>query len=58
MPDPQLLALAREARERAEEAATRAETFHDPEAKRIMRDLVVNYERLARWLEMEGGAET
>lgn len=51
MPDQKLLSLAREARERAEEALTLAETFRDAEARRIMREVAENYEKLAEKLE-------
>jgi hypothetical protein len=51
MPDQQLLFLARDARERAEEVRTRAETFHNAEAKQRMLDLAVKYEKLAEQLE-------
>jgi hypothetical protein len=51
MPDEKLLLLAREARERAEEVSTRAETFRDAYAKQKMREIVVRYEKLAERLE-------
>jgi hypothetical protein len=52
MPDQKLLSLAMEARERAEEALTLAETFRDAEARRIMREVAENYEKLAEKLEL------
>ena len=55
MPDLKLLATARELRERAEEALAKAETFHDPEAKRMMRQIAATYEEVARRLEREAG---
>jgi hypothetical protein len=51
MPDPRLLALANECRERAEEILTRAETFHDAGAQERMRRLAANYKQLAQRLE-------
>jgi len=51
MPDQKLRLLAMEARARAEEALTLAETFSDAEARRIMRDVAENYEKLAEKLE-------
>jgi hypothetical protein len=47
----QFLFLARKLRERAEEALTLAEEFHDPEAARIMREIAERYEKLAQRLE-------
>ena len=41
--------LARDARKRAQEALTRAETFHDANAKQKM--YAVKYEKLAERLE-------
>jgi hypothetical protein len=55
MPDLNLLATARELRERAEEALAKAETFHDPEAKRMMRQIAATYQEVARRLEREAG---
>jgi hypothetical protein len=46
-----LLLLAREARERADEILLRAETFRDAEARRMMREIAVSYEKLAEKLE-------
>jgi hypothetical protein len=51
MPDQRLLSLARDARARAEEILTRAETFHDAEAKQRMLELAVKYQKLAERLE-------
>jgi hypothetical protein len=51
MPDQMLLSLARDARDRAEEISTRAETFHDAYAKQKMREIAVNYVKLAERLE-------
>jgi hypothetical protein len=51
MPDQKLLSLAMEARARAEVALTLAETFHDAEARRIMREVAESYEKLAERLE-------
>ena len=48
-----LLHLAREARDHAEEALTRAETFRDAEAKQAMREIAAQYEELAWRLERE-----
>jgi hypothetical protein len=39
MPDERLLWLAREARDRAVEVLTRAETFQDAHAKQRMREI-------------------
>jgi hypothetical protein len=55
MPDNALVAFARHARERAEEALTRAETFNDNEARRTMRRLAESYVKLAERLEQEAG---
>jgi hypothetical protein len=57
MPDKKLRLLASEARERAEEALTLAETFRDAEARRIMREVAENYEKLAERLEQRAGDE-
>ena len=51
-----LLIMARKMRERAEEALARAETFRDPEARRMMFKVAERYEELAQRLELEGGA--
>ena len=55
MSDANLLALARNARERAEEAWTRAETFLDPESRQKKREIAERYERLAERLEQAAG---
>jgi hypothetical protein len=57
MPDKKLRLLASEARERAEEALTLAKTFRDAEARRIMREVAENYEKLAERLEQRAGDE-
>jgi hypothetical protein len=49
--EERLLTLAREARERAEEVLTRAETFQDAYAKQKMREIAAEYENLAQRLE-------
>jgi hypothetical protein len=56
MPDLKLLAVAQELRNRAEEARTRAETFRDPDTKRLMRQVAATYEEVARRLEREANA--
>ena len=53
MPDLKLLAVAQEWRNRTEEARTRAETFRDPDTKRLMRQVAATYEEVARRLERE-----
>jgi hypothetical protein len=55
--EERLLTLAREARERAEEVLTRAETFQDARAKQTMREIAGEYEKLAERLE-RAAAET
>jgi len=50
-----LLFLAREARERAEEILVRAETMQDAEARRMMRGIAEDYEKLAERLEKAVG---
>jgi hypothetical protein len=50
-----LLALAREMRARAEEVLARAETFHDAQARRMMRETAEGYVKLAQRLEREAG---
>ena len=47
------LFLARQLRERAEEALTLAEGFRDPEARRMMREIAERYEKLAKRIENE-----
>jgi hypothetical protein len=56
MPDLKLLATVQELRDRAEEARVKAETFHDPECKRLMCQIATTYEEVARRLEREAGA--
>jgi hypothetical protein len=51
MPDQTLVSLAGDARARAEEVRTRAETFHDAEAKQRMLEIAAKYEKLAERLE-------
>ena len=45
------LFLIRKLRERAEEALTLADTFRDPETKRMMLEIAERYEKLAQRLE-------
>jgi len=51
MPYPDLLTLARDLRVRAEEISTRAETFHNADAKQKMREIAATYVKLAERLE-------
>ena len=51
MPDERLLFLARDARDRAEEVRTRAETFHNADAHRKLRKIAADYENLAERME-------
>jgi hypothetical protein len=51
MPGQRLLSLARDARDRAEEISTRAETFNDAGAREGMRRIAASYEKLAQRLE-------
>jgi len=51
MPDPRLLALANDCRERAEEILVRAETFNDTGAREGMRRIAAGYQKLADRLE-------
>ena len=53
MPETNFSLLARRLRERAEEALSIAETFRDPEAQRMMREIAERYEKLAQGLENE-----
>jgi hypothetical protein len=55
MPDLKLLALARDARERAEEISTQAETFHNAETREGMRRIAADYVKLAERLEQAAG---
>ena len=45
--------LARNMRERAEEALILGETFRDPEARRMMFEIAERYQKLAARLEAE-----
>ena len=47
------LFLAHKLRERGEEALVIAETFLDPEARRMMLEIAERYEKLAQRLEHE-----
>ena len=49
--DQSLLSLAMELRTRAEEMSARAETFHDADVRRKMREIAASYEKLAQRLE-------
>jgi hypothetical protein len=51
MADPWPLLLVRDLRARAEEIFTRAETFHNPEARQRLRTIAATYEKLAERLE-------
>ena len=51
MPDPRVQLLARDLRARAEEIWSRAETFHDAEARQKLREIAASYEKWARQLE-------
>jgi hypothetical protein len=53
---PSILSLARNARERAEEILTRAETFHDADAREKMHNIAASYVKLAKMLKQ--AAET
>jgi hypothetical protein len=57
MPDKRLLELARDARDRAEEILTKAETFRDALAKQKMREIAAKYEELAGQLEKAAADE-
>jgi hypothetical protein len=52
-----LLLLARDLRARSEEVLAKAEIMQDPDARQKMREVAVAYERLARRLEKESGAD-
>jgi hypothetical protein len=56
MPDLKLLAIAQELRVRAEKALATAETFRDPDTKRLMRQVAAICEELARRLERDARA--
>jgi hypothetical protein len=51
MPDRQVLLQARDLRSRAEEIRTRAETFHDVDARQKLHKIAVTYVKLAERLE-------
>ena len=51
MPNPQVLLLARDLRARAEEIWTRAETFHDADARQKLHKIAATYVKLAERLE-------
>jgi len=51
MPDAEILSLARDLRARAKEISTRAETFNDAGARRMMRGVAATYTKLAEQLE-------
>jgi hypothetical protein len=51
MPAPRVLLLARDLRARAEEILSRAETFHDAEARQKLREIAASYEKWAERLE-------
>jgi hypothetical protein len=50
-----LLSLARDLRARAEEVLAQAEAMKDADARRKMREIAANYEKLARRLEKVSG---
>jgi len=45
--------MARKLRDRGDEALTLAETFRDPEARRMMFEIAERYQKLAQRLELE-----
>ena len=51
MPDAELLSLARNLQARAEEIWTRAETFHDADARQKLHKIAATYVKLAERLE-------
>jgi hypothetical protein len=51
MPNQRFLALSQEARDRAEEILTKAESFKDAGAKQKMRDIAAQYQELAKRME-------
>ena len=51
MPDAELLSLARNLLARAEEIWTRAETFHDADARQKLHKIAATYVKLAERLE-------
>jgi hypothetical protein len=57
MPDAKLLSLARNLRARAQEVLAQAEIMENADAQQTMREIAASYERLARRLEKESGAD-
>lgn len=53
MPNDKLLELASDLRARAEEILTRAQTMNDADARRKMREIAANYEKLAERIEQQ-----
>jgi hypothetical protein len=51
LPDQTLLELARDARARAEEVRSRAETFDDARVKQELLEIAAEYNKLAERLE-------
>jgi len=51
MPDLKLRSLARDLRARAKKVLAQAETMKDAEARRVMREISADYERLAQRIE-------
>jgi hypothetical protein len=56
MADQWLLSLATDLRARAEEIASRAETFHDADARQTMHNIAADYERLADRLQQRASS--
>jgi hypothetical protein len=57
MPDLRLLALAQEARDRAEEILVKAESYKDADAKQKMREIAAKYVEMAEGLEKAAADE-
>jgi hypothetical protein len=57
MPDLRLLALAQEARDRAEEILVKAESYKDADAKQKMRKIAAKYVEMAEGLEKAAADE-
>ena len=57
MPDAKLLSLARSLRARAQEVLAQPEIMENADAQQTMREIAASYERLARRLEKESGAD-
>jgi len=55
MPDPTLLAMARDLRARAEEVLVRAETFHNADSRQKLREIAETYVKMAERLERASG---